>query len=344
MKLPDRTFDTVHAERVAVPLWVALFSPSGGGKTFSALRLAKGIQSVRGGSIHMIDTESGRGLHYADLFDYQYTPLEAPFSSLDYLAAINHVVNEKKARIVIIDSLSHEHESEGGYLEQHEAELDRMAGNDFKKRDSMNMLAWGRPKAARTRLINTMLRMKDVAFILGFRADDSSKPVKGDDGKTKVVHMGFMPIAGRRFIYEATVAALLMPGAGGVPTWEPENVGEKMMRKLPEQFKGLFERTKGQPLSEQHGIALAEWARGGVQAAAGASTNLAAPSPLADRIAKLTSALNAAKTTADVDRAWSRASALVSELRLSDPEKFNALSLLHESRVDELAEAQKELV
>jgi hypothetical protein len=55
---------------------------------------------------------------------------------------------------------------------------------------------------------------------------------------------------------------LLLPGARGVPTWRPEEPGEKEMIKLPEQFRELF--AKDVALSEDTGQALAKWAAGSV--------------------------------------------------------------------------------
>lgn len=315
MKLPDRTFTTVHAEPGARPLWIGLMGPSGGGKTFSAFRLAEGIKSVIGGKIEMIDTESGRGKHYAELFDYEYTAFPPPHGSLDYQVVIDHAVKENKSSIIIIDSASHEHDGDGGLIEWHEAELDRMAGDDWKKRDAVAMLAWTKPKAARKQLIRSMLAHgTDVVFILCFRADESSKPVKRN-GKTEVIQMGFMPIAGKNFVYECTVCALMMPGANGVPTWNPENVGEKMMKKLPEQFKEMFGRLEGKPLSEEVGAELAKWSLGGT-----ASGQLAEPPqkqrlPLAGRTETAKAFLRAAKSADGLQKRWAGTQPLCAELR-----------------------------
>lgn len=315
MKVPDRNFETVHAEPGSRPLWVGLFGPSGGGKTYTALRLAKGIQSVLGGKIEMIDTESGRGKHYAEMFDYEYTRFDPPHGSLDYLAVIQHAVKVNHSRIIIIDSMSHEHEGEGGMIEYHEAELDRMAGDDWKKRDAMGMLAWTKPKAARKQLLRGMLAQgTDVVFILCFRADEQSKPVKKRDSdgrqKTEVVQMGFMPIAGRPFVYEATVCALLMPGANGVPEWEPENVGERTMRKLPEQFRKMFEETKGKPITEDHGRLLAVWARGTSTARPTEQPKLS----LNERAEQAALALNEATDAAKLEARWKKCAPILAEL------------------------------
>jgi hypothetical protein len=40
-------------------------------------------------------------------------------------------------------------------------------------------------------------------------------------------------------------------------------MGEKAMIKLPEQFKSFFDRAKPQPIDEDLGRRLAEWAAGG---------------------------------------------------------------------------------
>jgi hypothetical protein len=72
-----------------------------------------------------------------------------------------------------------------------------------------------------------------------------------------------MPIAGPDYVYEMTLKCLLLPGADGVPTWSPENVGEKMMIKLPDQFRAEPYRSMlNKQLSEETGEALARWAAG----------------------------------------------------------------------------------
>ena len=257
MNAIPRTFEDRPATRDKVPLLVGLMGPSGSGKTFSALRLATGIQTVSGGDIYFIDTEARRGLHYADRFKYRHMEFGAPFGSLDYLAAITHCV-KKGAGVVIVDSMSHEHEGPGGVLEQHEQELDRMAGQDYGKRNSMNLIAWAKPKAARRQLISGLLQL-NCNFVFCFRAKEKAKPVK-KDGKTTIENQGWMPIAGEEFVYEQTINCLLLPSSNGIPTWRTEEPGEKAMMKLPEQFRHMF--GSGQTLDETIGAAMAEWATG----------------------------------------------------------------------------------
>lgn len=253
-----RTFETKQAVRSQVPLLIGLVSPSGAGKTYSALRLATGIQRVVGGEIFVVDTESRRALHYAEQFKFKHVQFNAPFGPLDYLAAIEHCVHEG-AKTIVIDSLSHEHEGPGGVLEMHEQEIERMLKAwSGATREKVQLGAWAKPKQERRRLINSLLQIP-CNFLLNFRAKPKLKIEKGKDPK----ELGWMPIAGDEWIYEMTLQCLLMPGAQGVPNWNPDGEGEKKIVKLPEQFKSLFlEKHDGKPLSEDMGQALALWAAG----------------------------------------------------------------------------------
>lgn len=254
----DRQFTANDAKREHVPLLIGLTGPSGSGKTFSALRLATGIQTVTGGDIYFIDTESRRALHYADNFKFKHVSFSAPFGSLDYLAALKFCVAQG-AKVVIVDSMSHEHEGPGGMVDLHDQIAERMSGGDPAKLERVKMLAWSEPKQKRRALINGILQL-NANFIFCFRAKNTSKPVKGKNGRTEVEALGFMPIAGEEFVFEQTLNALLLPGAGGVPTWFSEQIGERTMIKLPEQFAAL--RDFDGPLDEKVGKKLALWADG----------------------------------------------------------------------------------
>lgn len=261
--MSSRNFVISDAVRKQVPLLVGLVGPSGGGKTFSALRLATGFQKVMGGDIFYIDTEANRALHYSDKFKFKHLPFGAPFSPLDYLEAIEACAKQG-AKNIIIDSMSLEHEGTGGVLEMHEAELSRISKGDDSKRDKANFLAWAKPKAERRKLINSILQMP-INYIFCFRSKEKLRMTPGRPPEA----LGWQPIAGEEYIYETTLNCLLLPNAGGVPTWNPDEKAEKQMVKLPGQFKSFFK--DGQPLSEEIGVKLAEWARGGTPEAPKAS-------------------------------------------------------------------------
>lgn len=246
-----------------LPLLVGLCGPSGSGKTFSALRIASGIQSVVGGDIFVIDTEQRRSLHYAERFAFKHVPFAEPFGALDYLEALRFA-KKSGAGVVVIDSCSHEHDGPGGLLEQHEKELDRMAGNDWKKRDRVTMLAWQKPKAGRRKLIAALTSELDLPAIFCFRAKTTTKPVKSAEGKIEPVDMGFTTIGADEWMFEMALSALLLPGSCGVPTWRSDKPGERLAIKLPEQFRFLAEPPPA-PLDEAIGRNLALWAKGGAQ-------------------------------------------------------------------------------
>jgi ABC-type dipeptide/oligopeptide/nickel transport system ATPase subunit len=254
-----RTFSHEEAKRERVPMLAGIVGPSGSGKTYSALRLATGMQQAVGGDIYVIDTEARRALHYADEFKFKHIDMMPPFSSLDYKAAIEYSVKQG-ARILVIDSMTHEHTGEGGFLEYQENEMIRMAGNDMKKRERVKFAAWIRPKRDRQKLIDTVLQL-GVNGVFCFRAKEKTKPVPGK----QPLQLGWQPIGGEEFIYEMVVSCLLPPNSGGVPEWNPAEKAERAILKLPNNLRDCF--PPGQPLSEETGKLIAKWAAGGSQGA-----------------------------------------------------------------------------
>ena len=80
------------AKREQVWLKVLLSGASGCGKSYSALRLAKGIADKCGSAIAYIGTEGSRNKYYADEFDYDLLELEEPFECEKYMDAIDEAV------------------------------------------------------------------------------------------------------------------------------------------------------------------------------------------------------------------------------------------------------------
>lgn len=271
-----RTFAAEPGVRHAIPLFIGIVGPSSSGKTRSAFRLAAGIAQVDPGEIAFINTEGARGLADIDLFRkpdgsplIQHVPFSAPYRSSDYLDAILYARNELKAKTIIIDSMSHEHEAEGGMLDYQDQELRRLAGEDYGtwKADKYNMLAWQKPKAERRRLLTRGIMQTDANIIACFRAKDTAKPVKEsyDSGgqtksKTVVKAMGFTPVAGDEFVFEMALSCLLLPGSRGVPSWESEYIGERLAMKRNDQLQNIV--PDGEQLSEEIGKNLALWAKG----------------------------------------------------------------------------------
>lgn len=276
-----RKFVSRKAVRANVPLLLALIGPSTSGKTYSAHRLAKGIARVQPGPVYGIDTENKgtRMLELADKFDFIHMPFEAPFGSLDYLAAIQQAASEG-ARTVIVDSMSHEHEGEGGCLwlaaqEVEEAIARKVRFGDLpdahcdaahKARQKQNKSSWIKPKAYRNQLI-TGIQQLNINVILLFRAKEKIDPNPGKDSNGKVkdfATLGWQAIGGDEFWYEMTTRFLLMPGANGKPSWNASELekGERAVVRCPEQFRGIIDT--GKQIDETMGEAMARWAAGDI--------------------------------------------------------------------------------
>lgn len=273
-----RQFTAAPAEREPTNLFIGLVGPSSSGKTYTALELAMGIQEAMGGEVAMIDTENKRALQYAELFrkkdgspGFLHIPFEPPFGSLDYVAAMDYASGKVgRNGTIVIDSASYEHEGEGGLTDYWDQEMRRLAKDDYgtSRAERFNMLAWSKPKAARRKLLQKITRL-NCNVIMCFRAKNTSKPAKEEytrnDGskgsKNVVVPMGFVPIAGEEFVFEMSLSALFLPGAQGVPTWNPEHPGERMAVKVPAHLAWIKDQ-KG-PISRETGRRLAEWAKGG---------------------------------------------------------------------------------
>jgi hypothetical protein len=104
---------------------LALQGPSGSGKTYSSLLIANGLCNDWT-KIAVIDTENKSADLYAHLGEYNVITLSAPFSPERYAEAIEKCENAEM-EVIIIDSLSHEWEGDGGILDTHS----QMIGNSF---------------------------------------------------------------------------------------------------------------------------------------------------------------------------------------------------------------------
>ncbi len=152
--------------------------------------------------------------------------------------------------------MTHEWDGEGGILEQQEAELQRMAGDNYSKREACKMAAWIKPKLAHKHMMSKLLQVK-AHLILTFRAEEKIEMAKVD-GKLQVRKKetligkdGWVPICEKNVPFEATCSFLLLAS----------NPGKPHPIKLQEQHKPFFK--PDQCIDEQAGQQLAKWAIGG---------------------------------------------------------------------------------
>lgn len=277
------TFRFAPAVRNRVSLIIALASASGGGKTRSALALARGLAGGDDSRVAVIDTEAGRALHYAvrpgegqtkDRFAFQHGDLTAPFTPEAYMDAIKAADDTGKFDVIVVDSASHEWEGEGGLHDEHQeaveaavqrsreaAERNNWRFDEVQAADRASIGAWKEPKRRHKRLVSRLLQCR-AHLILCLRADEKLRieTVEDDRGRKKTVIIQpkdlppaerWVPICEKRFMYEMTLSLILTPQNPGFPT----------PIKLQEQHRAAVPLDR--PLSEDTGRALADWARGG---------------------------------------------------------------------------------
>lgn len=247
-------FEINEAEPIDVKIKIGIAGPQASGKTTSALRIATGIVSVTGGRILVIDTENKRALTYANDFEFQHMNFDPPFSPDRYLQALRAAdkADYGPNDIIIIDSMSHEHEGPGGVLEMVEQFLDNRAGKDFTKRDRLTMAAWAATKKERVKTIQHGIQRINSNIILCFRAKEKSLPKKVN-GKLQMIPMGVQPIGGPEYFYEMNVTFILPEGSNGAPDWtqSASRINEYGDGPLKKGLHGI------QQISEQTGALIA---------------------------------------------------------------------------------------
>ncbi len=236
-----------------VHLLIGIAGGTRSGKTWSAMRLATGLAGDK--PFAVIDTENERALHYADEFKFNHCFFEPPFTQEGYLEAVQEAARQGNS-VIVIDSFSQVWDGIGGMLEQSEAELDRMAGNDFAKRDRCIRASWIKPKMRHNQMLQRLTHV-NAHLIFCIRAEVKSEMVRGTDGKVKLVpmtspiaHNGWVPICDKKLPWELTAYLLLDRESQGVPasTW------------LIGRHQKLF--PAGQVIDEEAGKALAGWSGG----------------------------------------------------------------------------------
>ena len=117
-------FQANKAERHKLKLMIGLDGPSGSGKTFGALEIARGLAGSWD-KVLVVDTENGSASYYADsrrdgFLHVNYTPDAMPdgYSPRNWVKLLDWIAKEHPSvEAVVLDSISHEWEGEGGCLE-----------------------------------------------------------------------------------------------------------------------------------------------------------------------------------------------------------------------------------
>jgi DNA polymerase III delta prime subunit len=251
------------ASRVGIAPLVGFYGPSGSGKTLSALLFARGLVGPTG-RITLVDTENKRGSMFSDIVPggYGVIELDAPFSPDRYAGAISAAASASD--IAIVDTLSHEWSGEGGVLDWQEDELDRMAGQDWDKRERCKMAAWIKPKMAHKRFIGELLRLKCglICCLRGEQKTHMAKPGQSEKGKVFTDEFS-SPLFDPRFIFEMLINFETVRNERG-------EGGCVIARKITHPSVAPLLPKPGEQIGISHGEALARWLGNPARAEAGA--------------------------------------------------------------------------
>lgn len=354
MKLVDVS-DMADLEAKLEKRWlrIAIAAPSGGGKTVSALRLATGIASVSGGDVRVIDTQNKQSADNAGRFKFRLFDFKPPFHPLRFLSAMQRAV-EIGNRVIIVDSMSDEHEGEGGVrdlqweaetrLHQEGCERAQRNGWQHPDREKFNQSAWAEAKENRRKLV-LGLPFIEAHVIFCFRAQKQSaafadKPRKGERPPPKDDSDGWRPIAGDKLFWDMPLRMLLLPMAKGVPTWNPVAEAERTYIRRPDHFDALLARFDGKQICEEMGAEMARWAQGDsvAQAPPGQAREPTPPRKTGAELHRdLMTNIGAATTHADLDAYRDEALALHEAKRFTKA-TYDGLLAAIESKRATLAE------
>ena len=231
---------------------IALQGASGSGKTYSALRLAFGL--TRNDNIAIVDTENGSAHLYSSLGNYQVLQLKAPFTPERYKEAVDVCV-ENGIETIVIDSLSHEWEGNGGILEMHGSST---GSNSFAN--------WAKITPRHNALIQHILNTP-AHIIATLRSKQEYAFKKDDRGRSTPEKLGMKPIQRDGIDYEFTTvlsvdmnhkAVAVKDRTGLFPLDTPftitEEVGKRLLQWSREEVVQPSERAPQQPaaLSNNH--------------------------------------------------------------------------------------------
>src|ERR1051325_3742446 len=229
------------AQRAGPHLLIQLYGPPRSGKTYTALRIARGMVGPKG-KIGVLDTESGRARLYSDKVPGGVVvgELTPPYTPRRYLVAIEEFL-AYGVDILVVDSFSHCWEGPGGVLEM---------ADQAEEHGRKGLMKWLMPKRDYKKLISFLLSTR-MHMILCSRA---KQPILEAvvEGKKTLVTQPWEPIQDKRLKYEMTIVVPM--------TLDGAYETEAGRLKAPGDLAHLF---RGELLDEETGAAIAEWVNGG---------------------------------------------------------------------------------
>ncbi len=225
-------FQLRKATRKKSKIRLGLSAPSGFGKTYSALLIAKGLAG-EWEKVAVIDTENNSADLYAHLGDFNVIPLNAPYSPERYIEAIK-ACEKGGMEVILIDSITHEWDGKGGCL----TIVEQLGG---KYQD------WAKVTPRHQAFIEAILQSPCHVITTVRRKQDYE--MTKVDGKVKVEKGGLKEITRDGFEYELTVNL--------------EIISDRHMAKAGKDRTGLFMDKPEFVPTEKTGEMIAEWCESG---------------------------------------------------------------------------------
>lgn len=232
-----KVFTPKKARREKQKAVIGFIGASGSGKTVSALLTAYGMmreaypdasEEEVWEKIGVADTEHGRSLLYANeqfgdvkVGEFMHIDFGPPYSTERYDAAVG-ALKEAGCEVVIVDSLSHNWQGEGGIIETHAG----MAGNSFQN--------WGKLSTETSGLIKTLTR-NNIHILCTLRTKTEYVIEPNEQGKSAPRKIGTKPVQKDEMEYEFMINFVLNADHQAETTKDNTRLFEGQAHHLNEQ-------------------------------------------------------------------------------------------------------------
>lgn len=175
------------SQRQKAKIKLAIQAPSGAGKSYSSLLIAKGLTGGDFSKVAIIDTENGSADLYAHLGSYNVLTLKPPYTPETYIEAID-ICLKAEMEVIIIDSISHCWD----YLLEYHSSL---PGNSFAN--------WNKITPRQKKFIHKILQ-SDAHFIATMRVKQDYV-INNKNGKMVPEKVGLKAVQRDSVDYEFTI-------------------------------------------------------------------------------------------------------------------------------------------
>lgn len=184
------TFQIRKATKTQTKLRAALFGPSGAGKTYTCLRIAKGLAGDTG-KIGVIDTERGSSEKYSDRFAFDVIQLGRNDAGIDSFCEAMAAFGKAGYGVLILDSLSHS-------WQQLVEEVDKIANAKYK---GNTWSAWSEGTPKQRKLVDAILTYP--GHVLATMRSKTEWTTEQDSrGRNQPKRVGLAPEQGKGVEYE----------------------------------------------------------------------------------------------------------------------------------------------